>query len=152
MKNSSVVVIEGVMRKARVFGGELIVWKTDKALNKGDELVMHFPRAKTDDITERVEKVLGPGKGGSILLHVGTNNAEREGTTAIVKKYRQLVRTVKHARVEQIILTEILPLMGSRGQGHRNCRRMAINMLVQQLCREEEVGFRGCFVGRLTWS
>ena len=33
---------------------------------------------------------MGPGKGGSILVHVGTNNAEREGTT-IVRKYRQLV-------------------------------------------------------------
>ena len=33
--------------------------------------------------------------GGSILVHVGTNNAEREGTTAIVRKYRQLVRRAK---------------------------------------------------------
>ena len=41
--------------------------------------------------------------------------------------------------------------MGSRGQGYRNCRTMAINTLVQQLCREEEVGIVdlwGCFVGR----
>ena len=28
------------------------------------------------------------------LVHVGTNNVEREGTTAIVRKYRQLVRTL----------------------------------------------------------
>ena len=40
---------------------------------------------KLEDIVERVEKVVGPGKGGSILVHVGTHNAEREGTTAIVK-------------------------------------------------------------------
>ena len=33
---------------------------------------------------------MGPGKGGSILIHVGTNNAEREDTTAIFRKYRQL--------------------------------------------------------------
>ena len=41
--------------------------------------------------------------------------------------------------------------MGHKGQGYRNCWRMAINMLVQQLYREEEVGFVdlwGCFVGR----
>ena len=41
--------------------------------------------------------------------------------------------------------------MGRRGQGYRNCQRMAINMLVQQLCREEEVGFVdlwGSSVGR----
>ena len=50
---------------------------------------------------------MGPGKGGSILVHIGTNNAEREGTTAIVKTYRKLLRTLKQARVEQIILSEI---------------------------------------------
>ena len=40
--------------------------------------------------------------------------------------------------------------MGSWGQGYRNCRRMAFNTLIQQLYREEEVGFVdlwGCFVG-----
>ena len=57
---------------------------------------------------------MGPGKGGSILVHVGTNNAEWEGKTAIVKTYRQLDRTLKQARVEQIILSAILPVMGSR--------------------------------------
>ena len=31
--------------------------------------------------------------------------------------------------------------MGSRGQGYQNCKRMAINTLVEQLCREEGVGF-----------
>ena len=41
--------------------------------------------------------------------------------------------------------------MGRRGHKYRNCRGMAINMLVQKLCREEEVGFVdlwGSFVGR----
>ena len=44
-----------------------------------------------------------------------------------------------------------LPVMGSRGQGYRICRRIAIKMLVQQLYREEEVRFVdvwGCFVKR----
>ena len=38
-----------------------------------------------------------------------------------------------------------------QGQSYKNCRRMAIDTLVQQLCREEEVGFVdlwGFFVGR----
>ena len=41
--------------------------------------------------------------------------------------------------------------MGRRGHKYRNCRGMAINMLVLKLCREEEVGFVdlwGSFVGR----
>ena len=31
--------------------------------------------------------------------------------------------------------------MGRRGHKYRNCLGMAINMLVQKLCRGEEVGF-----------
>ena len=38
---------------------------------------------------------MSPGKGVSILAHVGTNNSERKGTTAIVMKYMQLVRRDK---------------------------------------------------------
>ena len=93
---------------------------------------------------------MGSGKGGSLLVHVGTNNVEREGTTATVRKYRQLVRTLKQ-RIEHVILSWILPVIGRRGQIYRHCREMAINMLVQKLCREEEVGFVdmwGSFVGR----
>ena len=49
---------------------------------------------------------MGLGKGGSVLLHVGNNNAGREGT-AIVKKYRQLVRIPMQTRVEQKMLSRI---------------------------------------------
>ena len=48
-------------------------------------------------------------------------------------------------------MSGILPVMGCRGRGYRNCWRIAINMLVQQLRTEETVGFVdmwGCFVGR----
>ena len=44
-----------------------------------------FPGVKIQATTERVEKIMGPGKGGSILVHIGTNNAEMEGTTAIFR-------------------------------------------------------------------
>ena len=91
---------------------------------------------------------MGSGKCGSVLVHVGTNNVEREGTTTIVRKYRNLVRTLKQTRVEQLVLSWILPVIGRR---YRNCPGMAINMLVEKLCREEEVGFVdlwGSFVRR----
>ena len=61
-------------------------------------MVVCLPGAKIEAITERVENFVGSGKGGSVLVHVGTNNVEREGTTAIVRKYRQLVRTLKQTR------------------------------------------------------
>ena len=90
------VVIEGVRWRARVFLGDSIVRKTDRALNKEDDVVVCFPEANIEASTERVETTVGPGKGGSILVHVGTNNAEREGTTATIRKYRHLVKRAKH--------------------------------------------------------
>ena len=103
-KSYSAAVIEGVRKRARVFVGNSRVRKTDRVLNKGDDVVVCLPGAKIEAITERVKNIVGSGKGGSVLVHVGTNNVEREGTTAIVRKYRQLVRTLKQTRVEQVIL------------------------------------------------
>ena len=102
-------------------------------------MVVCLPGAKIVAITERVENIVGSGKGGSVLVHVGTNNVEREGTTALVRKYRNLVRTLKQTRVEQVMLSGILPVTGRRGHRYRNCQRMAINMLVEKLCREEKL-------------
>ena len=34
----------------------------------------------------------GNGNGGSILVHIGTNNTDKEGTTAIVETYRNLLK------------------------------------------------------------
>ena len=84
---------------------------------------------------------MGHGNGGTLLVHIGTNTIDKEGTTAIVKKFRNLLKKTKEARVGQIILSGILPVFGTRSQGYRNSKRMAINGIVKQLCREEEVGF-----------
>ena len=48
-------------------------------------MVVCLPGAKIEAITERVEHIVGSGKDGSVLVHVGTNNVQREGTTAIVR-------------------------------------------------------------------
>ena len=46
-----------------------------------------------------VEKIMGRGNGGTILVHVRTNNTDKEGTTAIVEKYRKLLKKTKQARM-----------------------------------------------------
>ena len=93
-------------------------------------------------MTERVEQIMGRGYGGSILVHVGTNNTDKEGTTAIVEKYRNLLKKTKQARAGQIILSGMLPpVFGNRIQGYINLKRMAVNGMVKRLCMEEEVGY-----------
>ena len=94
--------------------------------------------------------VLG-GTGVAVLVHVGTYNAEKEGTSAIIGKYRRLIKTLKEAQIGQIVLSGVLPIMGGRGEEYRNCRRMAINTQVQKVCMEEGAGFVDMwlnFVGR----
>ena len=148
-RSYSEAVIEGALRTERVFMGDSILRKTDKTLNKGEDVVVCLPGARIEHVTDRVENVLGHGQGGSILVHVGTNNADMEGTTRIVQRYRQLVGKLKKTRVEQIILSGILPVIGGRGATYRNCKRMAINALVEQMCEGEGfVDLWGYFVGK----
>ena len=61
-KSYSEAVIEGVRKRARVFVGDSIVRKTDRVLNKGEDVVVCLPRAKTEAITEMVENFVGLGK------------------------------------------------------------------------------------------
>ena len=53
-------------------------------------------------------------------MYIRTNNADKEGTAAILEKYRNLLKKTKQARVGQIILSGMLPVFGNRIQGYRN--------------------------------
>ena len=92
-------VIEGALRTERVFMGDPILRKTDKTLSKEENVVVCLPGARIEHVTEWIENTLGHDQGGSIFVHVGTNNTDREGTTRIVQIYRQLVGKLKKTRV-----------------------------------------------------
>ena len=61
------------------FMGDSIVRKTGTAFTKGDDVVVCFLGTKVEVITPRVDTIMGSEKGEYILVHVGINNAEREG-------------------------------------------------------------------------
>ena len=52
--------------------------------NQGECVVVCLPGGRIDRLTERIKNILGPDQGWLILVYVGTNNADREGTTRIV--------------------------------------------------------------------
>ena len=137
----SAAVIDGCKITSTIYMGDSIVRKTDTRLGKGKDVVVCFPGARIEHVTERVEKIMGRGKGETILVHVGTNNADKEGTTAIVDKFRNLQKKTKEARVGHIILSGILPVFGNRIDGYRNSKRMAINGMMKRICKEEDVGY-----------
>ena len=100
-----------------------------------------FTRSKNRACDRESREDHGKRKWRTILVHVGTNNTDKEGTTAIVEKYRKLLKKTKQARVGQIIISGMLPVFGHRIQGYRNSKRMAVNGMVEQLCKEENVGY-----------
>ena len=140
-KSYSAAVIDGIKRNSRIYVGNSIVRKTDTRLSRGEDVVVCLPGARIDHVTERVEQIMGRGYGGSILVNVGTNNTDKEGTTAIVEKYKNLLKKTKQARAGQIILSGILPVFGNKIQGYRNSKRVAVNGMVKRLCKEEDVGY-----------
>ena len=79
--------------------GDSLGRKTDRVLSKGDNVMVCLPWAKIEATTERAGNIICSGKGGSILIHVGSNNAKREGTSVIVRKYRHLIGTLKQTRM-----------------------------------------------------
>ena len=133
--------IDGIKRNTTIYVGDSIIRKTDSRLSKGEDVVVCLPGARIEHVTERVEKIMGRGNGGTILVHVGTNNTYKEGTTAIVEKYRKLLKKTKQARLGQIILSGILPVCGKRIQGYRNSKRMAVNGMAERHCQKEEEGY-----------
>ena len=137
----SAAVIDGIKRNTRIYVGDSVIRKTDSRLSKGEDVVVCLPGARIEHVTERVEKIMGRGNRGTILVHVGTNNADKEGTTAIIEKYMNLLKKTKQARVGQIIISGILPVFGNRIQEYRNSKRMAVNGMVERRCKEEDVGY-----------
>ena len=53
---------EGALRTERVFMGDSILRKTDKTLNKGEDVVC-LPGARIEHVTDKVDNVLGLGQG-----------------------------------------------------------------------------------------
>ena len=70
-----------------------------------EDVVVCIPGAMINHVTEKVEQIMGRGNVGSILIHIWTNNADKEGTIAILEKYRNLLKKTKQARVGQIIVS-----------------------------------------------
>ena len=122
-------------RETLGFMWETIVRKTGSRLSKRQDVVDCLPGARIEHVTEKVQDIMGRGNGGSILVHIGTSNAEKQGTTAIAAKYRNLLKKTKQARVGQIILSGMLPVIGNRSQGYWNSKRMAVNGMVKRLCK-----------------
>ena len=71
---------------------ETLLFGRQIKIEQGEYVIVCLPGARMEHVTERVEQIMGRGNGGSILVHVGTNNADKEGTTATLEKYGNLLK------------------------------------------------------------
>ena len=95
--------------------GDYIIRKVDTIVNRRDDINVCLPGAKKEGVAEKAGQVMGGSTGGAVLVHVGTNNADEDGTSAIVGKSRGWSRLLKRHVVDIIVLSGILPEMGGRG-------------------------------------
>ena len=56
---------------------DAITRKVDTVVNGGEDITVCLP------VAEKAGQVMGGGTGAAVLMHVGTNNVEKEGTSAI---------------------------------------------------------------------
>ena len=76
----------GKVRKARIFIGDSTFRKVDTVVNRGEDITVYH-RVKIEHVSDKAGQVFHGCRICAVLVHVGTNNAEKEGT------YRILVKT-----------------------------------------------------------
>ena len=74
---------------------EDVAEKPGQVMGGGMGGVLVHVGTNSEDVAEKPRQVMGGGMGGVVLVHVGTKNADKKGTTAIVGK--RLVKTLKEA-------------------------------------------------------
>ena len=108
---NSFEVLQGEKKRDEViYMGYSIVSKIVRAVCRGRKektTTVCLPGARVDDVRKRVGQIMGPSTGGLICVHVGTNDADKDGTTAIVGKFRALVREMKARRVSGILYSSL---------------------------------------------
>ena len=108
------------LRTEKIFVGDSILRKINKTKSKEDDVVVCLPGAKIEHVTERVTNILGNGQGGSILVFVWAENADREGTTIRYSGLRHLT-LCNIWRVDIILHDELT--------SHISCQRLfALNV------------------------
>ena len=131
---------EKVREETCVIGDSIVRLVDDVVCRKGPPKCVRIslPGAGIHDVRNRVASVVGPGKEGAVLVHVGTNDVDKKGSEEVMGRYQELVRELKRVRVGQIVLSGILSV---RGGYTRNNSRISSNLRLQALCQEEGVGF-----------
>jgi len=99
-----------------------------------------FGGARIEDISKKLTtQDVGVKDDSHVVIIAGTNNLAREGTSAISKKYRELLENLKNLRCRERSVVGILR-RGKDGE-YLNSKRLGVNSRLKNLCAEFDVEY-----------
>jgi len=96
-----------------------------------------FGGARIEDIAKKVEEIKDNER--HIVVMVGTNNLQSDGTTMIMNKYKDLIAQLKGKRFKQTSMVEILARNDL--SNYNNSKRIAMNIQLKELCQKNNIDF-----------
>jgi hypothetical protein len=97
-----------------------------------------FSGAKIEDISEGLSK-LGDKPDSQVVLMVGTNNLQKDGSEVMIQKYEKLIKQAQRNRFKKISLVSIL--RRDDISEFTNSRRLGLNLRLKDICEKEGVDF-----------
>ena len=104
-----------------------------------------FGGARIEDISKKIEEVQVSDE-CHVVVMVGTNNLQSDGTAMIMDKYKELVNTLKAKRLRKASIVEILARRDL--SNYNNSKRIAMNIQLKELCEKNEIEFLEVAVDR----
>jgi hypothetical protein len=107
--------------------------------------------AKIEDITNDVGMLEGK-EHRHLVVMVGTNNIQKEGSETVLKKFKDLIEKCKQVRNRKVTVIAIPKRLDLTG--FQESRRLGVNERLEKMCREKGVEFLECEVARsrMSWD
>jgi len=110
---------------------------------KADNLMfdkLHFSGARIEDIKEKVA-ILGDKPDSHVVVMVGTNNLQRDGAVAMMRKYGELIQELKKFKYRGISICGLLNRGDRRKPAFSDSRILSLNCQLKALCDVQGVHF-----------
>ena len=119
-------------------------------VGKKGRLVVCEPGARVEHVTNKLKGPLGAAQSMTqanmaaehvVITHVGVNDVAAGKSEAVMRKYVELITTLRQRRCRGIV-TRIIPRLGpSPEEGVWYSRAMGLNQRVAKLCHEHGIPF-----------
>lgn len=135
-------------QKIVMIGDSMVETVGENLKSQHEKCEIQFQRgAKIEDVTEGLKKVDIGGK--PIIIMIGGNNVEGDGTEVIMEKYKRMINTAEEEGAKKILVVGILERR--HWNGYMSSKAYGINIRLEKECEERGVGFLGVDIRKEGW-